>query len=53
MAKFVRNQKNVNAVKGATPRAYETHPNPNSSGDQKARGTFVSSKPTKAPKVNG
>ena len=31
----------ANPVKGATPRAYETHPNPNSTGKQKARGTTV------------
>jgi len=31
--------KGVQVVTGATPRAYETHPNPGSSGSQKLRGS--------------
>ena len=37
--KFVRDQKNVAEVKGATPRYYGDHPMSDSSGGQKARGT--------------
>jgi len=35
----VRQMVDVKAVKGTTPRAYETHPNAGSKGAQKARGT--------------